>query len=283
MVNSDSDAISIAEDHDLRSKQIRELVHEIIPFQNSICNIDIPKTIVQFWHDLKNIPEDVQDCLNSWNKLEKLGFKRILFDNISAREFISKEFDDSYVTAFDRCYHPAMRCDFFRLCYILKYGGFYVDADEIYQGISLDHLFYDRCLKLQPLCYDIDSDSMISPGVFLKKEHYSPKWIYYVNNNPLIAPPLHSIVKLALDRATNLLLNSDIGQLEIQSTTGPGNLSASLVRHSIESQNAGNHLDFLIIKDWESISHSQWPLSYRNDKRNWRLWNNSDAGETPIF
>jgi len=234
MINSASDAISIAEDHDLRSKQIRELVLETIPFQNSFYNIDIPKTIVQFWHDLNNIPEDVQDCLNSWNRLENHGFKRILFDNISAREFISTELGNSYVTAFNRCYHPAMRCDYFRLCYILKIGGFYVDADDIYQGTDCNHFFRDNNLKIQPLCYDIVTGTMISSDIFLKKNEYSPYWIYYVNNNPIIAPPYHPIIQLALDRSTNLLLNCNKEQLDIQSTTGPGNLSASLVRHCIE-------------------------------------------------
>jgi mannosyltransferase OCH1-like enzyme len=283
MNNSSNNIIKIAEDHDLRSKHIRKLVHEKLPYQNSFCKVKIPKTIIQFWHDLNNIPKDVLDCLDSWKRLENKGFKRKVFDSITARKFISTEFGESYVIAYDKCYHPAMRCDFFRLCYILKFGGFYIDADEIYQETDCNHFFHDNKLKLQPLCYDVVSGTMVSPDIFLKEHEFSSDWIYYVNNNPLIAPPFHPIVRIALDRATNLLLNSNIDQLDIQSTTGPGNLSASLVRYSIETKNDAKHRDFMILRDWECISYSPWPLSYRNDKRNWRLWNNSYDGKTGIY
>jgi hypothetical protein len=37
-----------------------------------------------------------------------------------------------------------MRCDYFRLCYIYRQGGFYVDADEIYQGGDYHSLYRDK-------------------------------------------------------------------------------------------------------------------------------------------
>lgn len=267
---------NIAEDDDLRSNHIRELVHETIPIVNSSSATKIPKVIVQFWHNLNNIPEDVQECLDSWEPLIKKDFKRVLFDNNNAKEFISNEFGDTYVKAFERCHHPAMRSDYFRLCYILANGGFYVDADEIYQRTNFNHYFQDNKLKIQPLCYDTATGTMIRPEVFTKKGKYSENWIFYVNNNPLIAPAFHPVIRLALNRSTRILLDSIEKNLEIQSTTGPGNLSASVVRHSITSKAKTGQCDFMIIPDWERISLSQWPLSYRNDKRNWRLWNPND-------
>ena len=272
-----------AEDDDLRSDHIREIVQETIPIENSSSGTEIPKVIVQFWHNLNDIPEDVQECLDSWESLKNKGFKRVLYDNTSAKEFILNEFGDSYVKAFDRCHHPAMRCDYFRLCYILAYGGFYVDADEIYQGTNYSHYFKDNRLKIQPLCYDTATGTMIHPAVFTKKEEHSENWIFYFNNNPLIASADHPIIRLALDRSTRILLNSKEESLEIQSTTGPGNLSASVVRHSIASTSISSPRDFTIISDWETISISPWPLSYRNDKRNWRLWNSSDKWEEYSF
>jgi mannosyltransferase OCH1-like enzyme len=206
-----------------------------------------------------------------------------LFDNTSAREFISKRLGGSYVTAFERCHHPAMRCDYFRLCYILTLGGFYVDADEIYQGTDCNLFFRDSNLKIQPLCYDTATGTMIKPSVFIKETKYSPNWIFYVNNNPLIAPANHPVINIALDRATSILLSFAKEQLEIQSTTGPGNLSASLVRHSIESKLKGKFRDFSMLPNWESTSTSAWPLSYRNDKRNWRLWNSSGLWKDSNF
>lgn len=271
------DPSRIAEDDALRSRHIRELVQESVPIENSPSRTKIPKVIVQFWHDLDEIPEDVQECLNSWEPLKNQGFKRVLFDDERARCFISKRLGGSYVAAFDRCHHPAMRCDYFRLCYIITYGGFYVDADEIYQGTECNHFFDDNRLKIQPLCYDRATGTMIKPDVFVRRREYSSDWVFYVNNNPLIAPVNHPVIGLALDRATRILLSSIEKRRDIQSTTGPGNFSASLVRHSIVLEQTGRTRDFLLLPNWEATSISPWPLSYRNDERNWRSWNSSGA------
>jgi hypothetical protein len=271
------DPSRIAEDDALRSRYIRELVQESVPIENSSSRTNIPRVIVQFWHDLDEIPEDVQECLDSWEPLKNQGFKRVLFDDDRARRFISKRFGGPYVAAFDRCHHPAMRCDYFRLCYIITYGGFYVDADEIYQGTECNHFFEDNRLKIQPLCYNRAAGTMIKPDVFIRRRAYSSDWIFYVNNNPLIAPVNHPVIGLALDRATRILLSSIEERRDIQSTTGPGNFSASLVRHSIVLEQAGRTRDFLLLPNWDATSISHWPLSYRNDERNWRLWNSSGA------
>jgi mannosyltransferase OCH1-like enzyme len=268
-----TDPSCFAENDELRSGHIRELIQETIsePIEESSTGAEIPKVIVQYWHDVNGIPEDVQKCFDSWEPLRAKGFKRVLFDDNKARSFISGTLDHSYVEAFDLCHHPAMRCDYFRLCYILTQGGFYVDADEIYQRTDCSHFFYDNRLKLQPLCYDIATDTMIKTDTFVRDRKHSPDWIFYVNNNPIIAPANHPIILLALERATRILLNS-IERPEIQSTTGPGNLSASLVRYSLASKLSGKTHDFLILPNWELTSISPWPLSYRNDVRNWRLW-----------
>src|SRR5207302_5191018 len=105
--------------------------------------------------------------------------------------------DRIHVSAFDHCHHPAMRSDYFRLCYILKRGGFYVDADELYQGTDCSGLFCDNRLKIQPLCYDTGSSTMIKTDVFVNQGRHSPDWIYYVNNNPIIAPAYHPIIREA--------------------------------------------------------------------------------------
>ena len=50
-----------------------------------------------------------------------------------------------------------MRCDYFRLCFMARNGGFYVDADEVYQDVDCEYLFEDGRLKLQPLCYEMST------------------------------------------------------------------------------------------------------------------------------
>jgi len=228
--------------------------------------------IFQYWHDPDAIPADVRECLDSWEPLMKQGFQRLLFDDQEARRLISKRFGPPYVAAFDRCQHPAMRCDYFRLCYMVDRGGFYVDADEVYQGADCHTLLRDNNLKIQPLCYDQLTDTMVEAAVFLESRAYSPDWIFYINNNPLVAPAGHPVLRLALARSTGLLLRDGRNRLDIQSTTGPGNFTASVVRHAIDSDRGGKNRDFSFLGNWETISVSRWPLSYREDDRNWRLW-----------
>ena len=269
-----ADPSRIAEDDDLRSSHIRELIQETVPdpIEELSTRARIPKVIVQYWHDTDGMPEDVQVCLDSWEPLRAQGFEKVLFDDNKARSFISETLGHPYVTAFDHCHHPAMRCDYFRLCYILLQGGFYVDADEVYQGTDCSHFFYDNRLKIQSLCYDTTTNTMIRTDTFVRDRKYSRDWIFYVNNNPIIAPANHPTIRLALERATHILL-SGVERPEIQSTTGPGNLTASLVRHSLASRLSGKTPGFLILPNWEATSISPWSLSYRNDERNWRLWN----------
>lgn len=267
------DPSHVAEDDRLRCCYMRELIQDDHSIDLPSDPVKIPKFLLQFWHDLSALPADVRDCIESWEALTTQGFKRVLFDDSEARTFISRRLGDPYVSAFDQCRHPAMRCDYFRLCYIYRHGGFYVDADEVYRGGDCKSLYRDNRLKIQPLCYDTRTDTMVDPDIFIGKKPYSPDWIFYVNNNPLVAPAFHPVVRSALARSTRILLSQASERLDIQSTTGPGNLTASLVQHSIASSVAGKCRDFLLLTNWEAISTTRWPLSYRGDERNWRLWN----------
>ncbi len=111
-----------------------------------------------------------------------------------------------------------MRSDYFRMCYVLADGGFYVDADDVMTGGSWRTLYADDRLKLQPLCYDVPSDAMVPSLQIWRTDLPTESRIFYVNNNPLIAPAGHAVLCLALKRATTLLLGDD-PRLEIQSTT----------------------------------------------------------------
>jgi mannosyltransferase OCH1-like enzyme len=263
-----------ANDHQFRSRYIQWLLHQPSspPGSGQIGGDPIPRVLVQYWHDLKHIPDDVQECLKSWDSLRNHGFRRLIFDDERARSFISKHFSTKHVEAFDLCYHSAMRCDYFRLCYIITCGGFYVDADEVYQGTGCEAFFNDNKLKIQPLCYDTATDAMVKPEIFLKDTTLPSSRIFYINNNPIIGPAGHELLRLAIERSTRILLERS-ERPEIQSTTGPGNLSASLVNYAIRTKVECREWDFLILPNWEHTSVCRWPLSYRNDERNWRLLN----------
>jgi mannosyltransferase OCH1-like enzyme len=255
----------IAEDDNKRSEFIYKFISSKNDF-NSSKELEIPKIIVQYWHCHDELPSDVLKCIESWKILKEKGFEFKLFDDASAKTFISENFTEEYLLSYLKCHHPAMRCDYFRLCYLFMCGGFYVDCDELYSTHEIDLLYLNNSIKIQPLCYNIEQDKMVDIEDYLEKP-YNKNNIYYFNNNPIVAPPKHELLYIALKRATNRLTNEE-NLFDIQSTTGPGNLTASVVCYLLKRESRVN-----IIKNWNEISDSPWPLSYRNDDRNWRLYN----------
>lgn len=260
---------NIASDDDLRSEFMRSLISA--PPSRRTSPVRPPSLLVQFWDDASDVPLDVQACLDSWAPLEQSGFTRLLFDDTTALRFIDDYFTPREVLAFNNCGHPAMRADYFRLCFMVRVGGLYVDADDRYLGQSINGIFGDGCLQLQPLCYDIPSDSMLNPYAAATSGQNSSR-IFYVNNNPLIASSGHPLIFRALERATDQIISPATNERDIQSITGPGNLTACLVEHALALQAEEAELDFTLLPNWDATAVSTWPLQYRSDERNWRKW-----------
>ncbi len=256
-----------------RSDFVRDMVQrrERSPQDSATWPGPTPKRIVQFWDDLQRLPEDVKACMNSWKRLERQGFELEVFDRNSASTFIRTRLGTRFEDAFNRCYHPSMMSDYFRYSFVLVEGGFYIDADDIYHGTPVGHLFVDGRLKLQPFCYDVATAQMVAPSIFTEPGADQPGWIFYFNTTPLIASRHHPIVERALLNATASLETDNVNGLpEVQATTGPGNLTRSLFE--VFSEGCSSEA-MMVAHGWELTSTSQWPLSYRNDSRNWRLSN----------
>lgn len=263
------------ENEDLRSAFIRDLILQQIQLPTEqIKDLQgtfpqIPRRLVRYWHDLSDLPDDVCACLNSWNSLVDEGFEFHMFDDISAATYIGDIYGDRECLAFSRCAHPAMRCDYLRMCFILEEGGFYVDADDVLIGDGWRHIFRDGKLKIQPLCYDIGAGAMMPASEIWCTNLHTDDRIFYVNNDPIAAPAGHPVLRRALIRATEGLLGENPFP-EIQTTTGPGNFTAALAAHAHHLQFKGLPIDFELLRDWEAIAEIRWDLSYRKDARNWR-------------
>lgn len=259
---------------DLRSAFIRHIIlsqceASIQAFEVHSESKPIPKRLVRYWHDPLDLPDDVRICLNSWDRLADEGFEFYMFDDASAAKYIAEVYGEAERMAFARCSHPAMRCDYLRMCFILAEGGLYVDADDVLIGEGWRSIFRDNRLKVQPLCYDITAGGMMSATEIWRSDLPSGNRVFYVNNDPIAAPSGHPVLQRALLRATQKLLSTD-GSPEIQSTTGPGNLTAALAAHAHHMEKSGLPFDFEILREWDSIAEMRWHLSYRNDARNWR-------------
>lgn len=229
----------------------------------------IPRNLIRFWHDHSELPDDVAACMSTWERLREHGFGVRTYDDNSADRYIRDRQGEREVAAFSRCSHPAMRSDYFRLCALVAEGGLYVDCDDVLLNDGWTRLFEDDRLKLQPLCYDISAGGMMPNSDIWQTDLPSGERNFYVNNDPIAAPPGHPVLQHALCRATELLLDGD-GRPEIQATTGPGNLTTVLAAHAHDLLLRGDPLDFNLICDWDAIAEMRWDLSYRGDERNWR-------------
>ena len=84
----------------------------------------IPKDIILTWKNY-NVPDHI---IQKWQDLNP-DFNIIFFDDNNIIEFLKKEYDDTYVNFFKCIKFGMYKADFFRYCYLYKYGGYYFDID----------------------------------------------------------------------------------------------------------------------------------------------------------
>lgn len=155
--------------------------------------IIFPKNIMQYW-DQGCFPEDIESLASTW-AFENKSFDYNIFNRDSARDFIFSEFGSSDLKVFDMAAIPAMRSDIFRVAYIVKKGGFYVDAAT-------------KCLK--PITFPLISTSNL---VLMRKWHGG------VWNGFISAKPMDSNLINLYDNILNNVKNKVSN--DVWSVTGP--------------------------------------------------------------
>ncbi len=89
---------------------------------------------MQYW-DQEDVPNDIQRLMNTWS-LNNSTFAYKLFNKKSAESFIETHYGNKLAALFSTFLIPAMQSDFFRVAYLLKKGGIYVDSSsECYTNI----------------------------------------------------------------------------------------------------------------------------------------------------
>lgn len=228
--------------------------------------------IVQFW-DTEDVPADVWDLITQWKTC--IGRENhLLFSEGSAREFIRRNYSPRFVEAYDFCFHPAMKCDYFRLAYLYLNGGVYLDADEKPLTAIPNMDFVDgEFIILSPMIREIDERYELT-AVSIQHLLNRPKSLdgpdCYFNNNRIAATRKHDIVRIALIRATNLLLDAKEsgGYCDVHSTTGPTNLTCSICAHLLSTACAGESPARLFVIDWTRYCSTR-RLNYKSDSRHW--------------
>jgi hypothetical protein len=90
----------------------------------------IPRRVMQYW-DRNPPPQISQLIARTAEVCARQGVEHVLFDEASAREMLVREGADLALRAYDAAIHPAMKCDVFRLFWLHRVGGHYVDADIV--------------------------------------------------------------------------------------------------------------------------------------------------------
>src|SRR6056297_1388745 len=86
------------ENDKLRSEFIRDLTLHVLQSPDSHdageppFSREVPRTLIQYWHDPSDLPSDVRDCIASWDSLTDEGFQMRMFGDTSAAAYIAERF-----------------------------------------------------------------------------------------------------------------------------------------------------------------------------------------------
>jgi mannosyltransferase OCH1-like enzyme len=137
---------------------------------------NIPKNIILTWKN-KNIPDTV---FEKWRNLNK-HYTVTFFTDEDIIAFLKKEYSEKFSNFFVRIPFGKYKADFFRLCYLYKYGGCYVDID-IEPILPIDDIL--------SIHKDITFLSILS----LMKGHIFQAVLFAVPKNPIILKCILSMI-----------------------------------------------------------------------------------------
>lgn len=166
----------------------------------------IPLRVGQYWNE-RTPPQAVTEIMHSWSSQPGIEYKR--FDSNEAKTFLRETFGKEYEQAFRLANNIAEGADFFRLCYLRHYGGFYADADDY---------LYGKLSNLLPA--DVGMVCFLEPFEVLA-------------NNALACVPNHPAIVLASEMAAEALLARDNDNT--WGKTGPGLLTRAVAHYFLNA------------------------------------------------
>ena len=168
---------------------------------------NIPRIIGQFW-DAIIPPPDLSDLSKTWRDGNP-GYRHVLFNEESARDYLAAHFPAAVVKAYLHCTDATTKADLFRLAFLDHDGGVWVDMD-------------DRCIR--PLSEIIPDEA----EAFFWQENTG-----HLCNNLMAAKAGHPILRRALVAAVNAINRGD--RDKVWMLTGPGLLSRAFVADMAEA------------------------------------------------
>ncbi|MGO8858678.1 MAG: tetratricopeptide repeat protein, partial [Steroidobacteraceae bacterium] len=205
----------------------------------------IPRKIMQYW-DQTTPPKGIAELLSTWVEAHP-GYQYCRFDNASARAYLRSNYPEDVLRAYRRASHPAQASDLFRLAYLFREGGFYVDAD-------------DRCVG------HLSSITPANALLIAYQEQFAT-----LGNNFLGCVPGEPVIGRALSLAVEALNRGDNDTLWL--ATGPGLLTRAFAE-VLAAKGAAwpEWLQTRRILDRKNLADVSWPhsiLRYKNTRQGW--------------
>jgi mannosyltransferase OCH1-like enzyme len=183
--------------------------------------------------------------LLSWRQHHP-DYEIILFNDTSARAFITANFSSDVLQAYVQARHPAQKADIFRLAFLCASGGFYVDAD-------------DRCLAC------VESIVPAGADFVAYQEDFGT-----LGNNFLGVVPGHPVIRRALDLGALALNRGDSDTMWL--STGPGLVTRAFAQILAEIDDPDTWLERnIVLERWQYhravAEHAR--VQYKRSSRHW--------------
>lgn len=88
------------------------------------------RNVMLYWDDEDIVPKEIAGIVEEWRRICS-GWNIKLFGMESARDFLRDNFGKDISQLFLTCALPAMRSDFFRVCWAFSRGGIYCDLRHV--------------------------------------------------------------------------------------------------------------------------------------------------------
>jgi len=130
--------------------------------KKSEYNSVIPLKIYQTWHS-KELPEKMRLAVDRMKRRHP-RFEHFLFDDDDCRNFITANFDESVLNAFDNIIPGAYKADLWRYCVLYINGGIYLDIK--YNCINTFHFI--ELTEKEHWVFDIDGNNIYNALIAVK-------------------------------------------------------------------------------------------------------------------
>ena len=223
--------------------------------------IDDDMYVFQYWNDTPD--EQVAKLLSMTRSVcEADDIKWRLFNEDEAIEFIRSEYGQRYVTAFENCFHQAIKSDLLRYLYMSVNGGLWLDADLV--------------LKASPRSLM----SLGSPVVVQRnaKNGQLTSWL-------IVAPAHDPVIKHTADIAMSNLENVAFLENARRAKQGFGVAGPPVLRQAVACSIHASLVAGLpapkvgvideVLQDQllqSGQSALQEPLKYKSTDRAWQVW-----------